>query len=60
MDSLNQQREELKGNYEKCSNKLLEVEEKCQETQTTCMQLLHHCKVKDEEIERLLIVIDEL
>ena len=32
IEDLNQERDELKDDYEKCSNKLLEVEEKCQET----------------------------
>ena len=60
VDQLNYQREGLKTNYERCSNKLLEVEEKCQESQTLCMQLLTHCKIKDEEIERLTSAVDEL
>lgn len=47
-------------NFDNCSNYLLEVEEKCQDAQNSCLQLLQHVKIRDEEIERLHKQVAEL
>ena len=54
------QRNEVKIDYEQCSNTLLEVEEKRQETQKMCMRLLKQCKIKDDELGHLNLMMEEL
>ena len=58
------QREEdmqyLRSNYEECSSLLLEVEEKLQETQAISLQLLKRCQLKDEQIERLQVEMENM
>jgi len=50
----------MKQNYDNCSNYLLEVEEKCQEAQSSCLQLLQHVRIKDDEMDRLHKLIVDL
>lgn len=46
-------RRKVQNHYENCSNRLLEVEERLQETQAIALQLLRKCQMKDAEIERV-------
>ena len=50
----------MKIDYENCTNKMLEVEEKCQETQKMCMKLLKQCKLKDDELVGLNQMVEDL
>ena len=60
LQSLSTQKDNMKVDYETCSNKMLEVEEKCQETQKMCMKLLKQCKIKDDELLNLNKIIEDL
>ena len=50
----------MRVDFDNCSNKLIEVEEKCQETQKMCVKLLKQCKMKDNEIESIGMKLEEL
>lgn len=45
--------EALRAEYQKSTEQLIEVEDKCQETQQHCLQLLSHLKNRENHIERL-------
>jgi len=46
-------KKELVSDFDHCSSRLIEVEERLQETQAIALQLLRRCQTKDEEIARL-------
>lgn len=56
-EKLSSAKDKYKNDLEVCTNYLLEVEEKCQEAQKTSIELLHHLKERDFEIERLHDII---
>jgi len=60
LQRLGQSKDKYKSDLEVCTNYLLEVEEKCQEAQKTSLELLQQLKLKEEEIESLHQVIQQL
>ena len=48
LDESHDYKDKLSKKFENCSNLLLEVEEKLQETQSISLQLLKRCQMKDE------------
>lgn len=53
-------RGKLRADYDECSSMLLEAEEKLQETQGISLELLKRCQMKDEQIERLQVEMENI
>ena len=53
VEELKELKTDLQKNFEDTTNYLLDVEEKCQEAQNHCLNLLQHLKIRDAEINIL-------